>query len=276
MFELGLCLSPTRTHSSPLLFSGDLSAGLKFAKMYRYDGIEISLLNSGRLDRHQLVDEIQSLKLKVYAIATGQSFTVDGYYLYTRNLEHQRKALERLKDHIDLAAILDCFVIIGGIRGRILETGKAFESSVEKGQQALVACANYARGKGVNLLLEPINRYETNIINTLDEALDLMEKIGSRNFKLLLDTFHMNIEEKSIDECFIKAGRHIGHIHFADSNRMAPGWGHINFGEILDILKKIHYQGAVCFEILPKPDDVQATEQAIQYIRDLQGLYQDQ
>jgi len=274
MLELGLCLSLTRTLSSPLLFSGDLSAGLKFAKMYRYDGIEISLLDSGQLDRHQLVDEIQSLELKIYAIATGQSFTVDGYYLYNRNLEHQQKAVERLKAHIDLAALLGCFVIIGGIRGRILETGKEFESSVEKGNQALVACANYAHGKGVNLLLEPINRYETNIINTVDEAADLIEKIGSRNLKLLLDTFHMNIEEKSIAESFIKAGRHLGHIHFADSNRLAPGWGHIDFGEILDILKKIHYQGAVCFEILPKPDDVQAIQQAIQYIRDLQGFFQ--
>lgn len=88
MLELGLCPSHTRTTSSPLLFSGDLEGGLKFAKMHRFDGIELSLLSSSQIDRYHLVEEIHQSKLKVYAIATGQSFSIDGYGLYARNLDH--------------------------------------------------------------------------------------------------------------------------------------------------------------------------------------------
>jgi len=181
-----------------------------------------------------------------------------------------------LKTHIDFAAKLSCFVIIGGIRGRIFETGKDFDNAVEKGNQALIACANYAQGKGVTLLLEPINRYETNVINTVDEAIEVIEQIGSKNFKLLLDTFHMNIEEKSIVESFIRAAGHLAYIHLADSNRLAPGWGHINFKEILIALKNFRYPGAAGFEILPKPNDAQAIQHAIKYVRDLEGHCQVQ
>ena len=79
----------------------------------------------------------------------------------------------------------------------------------------------YAESKGVVLLLEPVNRYETNLINTLNDGLDIIEEIGSDHLKLLPDTFHMNIEESSIEESIVRAGSSIGYIHFADSNRLA-------------------------------------------------------
>jgi sugar phosphate isomerase/epimerase len=121
----------------------------------------------------------------------------------------------------------------------------------------------------VHLLVEPINRYETNFINTAQDGIELIEAIGHPCVKLLLDTFHMNIEE--IDPCITirKAAKHLGYVHFADSNRQAPGRGHINFQAIADVLAEIGYRGFINAEILPIPDDEQALLQTGQYIHSL-------
>ena len=136
-------------------------------------------------------------------------------------------------------------MIIGGIRGKISSSGGQFNNDVKQGNLALQTCLEYAEKMGVFLLLEPINRYETNIINTLDDGLELIEELGSSNLKLLPDTFHMNIEERSFAESIMRAGSHIGYVHFADSNRMAPGWGHIDFTQVLNALANVGYGGLI-------------------------------
>ena len=146
---------------------------------------------------------------------------------------------------------------------------QAFENFKEKGTLALKTCVKYAEEKKVLLLLEPINRYETNVINTLAEGSDLIREIESQHLKLIPDTFHMNIEERSLEESIVDAGAYIGYIHFADSNRLSPGWGHIDFFKIVSALKKTNYIGAVGIEVLPQPDDYSAAEQAIRYLNSM-------
>jgi sugar phosphate isomerase/epimerase len=76
----------------------------------------------------------------------------------------------------------------------------------------------------------------------------------------------MNIEERSFEESLTRAGAKIDYIHFADSNRLAPGWGHIDFAGILSVLKKLNYKGPIGIEVLPKPDDYSAAQQAVRYV----------
>ncbi|MCJ7647908.1 MAG: sugar phosphate isomerase/epimerase, partial [Candidatus Lokiarchaeota archaeon] len=106
----------------------------------------------------------------------------------------------------------------------------------------------------IRLTLEPVNRYESNFINTLNEGIEFIKRVGASNLGLLADTFHMNIEEVSIYDSIIQAKDYITHVHFADSNRWAPGCGHLDFVKIVQTLKKIGYQGYVSAEILPLPD----------------------
>ncbi len=240
--------------------------GMKNAKDLGYTGVELSLLDSEKVKQEWLMDKLEELNLKVYTIATGQTYYTDGYSLYSEEEDKRQRAVNRVKGHIDFAARLGSAVIIGGIRGKITAQAEGFKELEEKGMIALRACVKYAEGKGVILLLEPVNRYETNIINTLDEGLSLIEEIGSDHLKLLPDTFHMNIEESSIEESVVRAGSSIGYIHFADSNRLAPGWGHIDFPRVISALKKIKYSGPVGIEVLPKPDDYKAAEQAFRYM----------
>jgi 5-keto-L-gluconate epimerase len=267
MFDIAVSLSPTKTKFGPLLFSGNLDEGLKNAKAMGYQGVELSLLDSKNVDQKWLLARLNELNLKVYAIATGQSYYTDGYSLYSTEENKKLNAIERIKGHIDIASKLGSMVIIGGVRGKLSESGENRESEEAKGKLALAECLKFAAKKNVILLIEPINRYETNLINTLQEGIKLIEELGVDNLKLLPDTFHMNIEEKSIEESLLESKPYIGYIHFADSNRHAPGFGHLNFKKILSSLMKMNYKEVIGVEILPKPDDCIAAKHAINYIR---------
>lgn len=269
MFELGVSISPRKTEFAPLLFSGDMAKGMQNAKELGYCGVELSLLDSLAINQDEVLKYLKTLDLKVFAIATGQTYYTDGFSLYGATNETRNKTIERLKGHIDFASRLNSTVIIGGIRGKIDAQGQAFDELKEKGTLALSACVRYAEERNVLLLLEPINRYETNVINTLAEGVDLIRKIGSAHLKLLPDTFHMNIEERSLEKSISDAGASIGYIHFADSNRQAPGRGHTDFLKIVSALKKANYTGPIGIEVLPVPDDFSAAEQAIRHMNSL-------
>lgn len=270
MFDIGISLSPTKTKFGPLLFSGCLDEGLENIDTLGYQGVELSLLDSKKIDETWLLNKLKELNLKVYALATGQSYYTDGYSLFSHEKNSRMKTVERLKGHIDLASKLNSMVIIGGIRGKLIDSveGRKLRKLQEvEGRLALMECLRYAEDKDVILLIEPINRYETNLINTLQEGMELIDGSGSKNLKLLPDTFHMNIEEKSIEESLIKAKSYIKYIHFADSNRLAPGFGHIDFKSIISTLMKIGYKGAIGIEILPKPDDYSAAKKSIEFLK---------
>src|SRR5207253_4032862 len=107
--------------------------------------------------------------------------------------------------------------------------------------EAVAELGNYAKQYRVPLLFEPLNRYETNIINTVTAGLDLIDSMDTDNVRLLCDLFHMNIEERNIAGSLKKAGGYLGHVHLADSNRRAAGLGHTDFEPIAEALREIGY-----------------------------------
>ena len=96
--------------------------------------------------------------------------------------------------------------------------------------------------------VEVVNRFEQFLLNTVDEAISYVEAVGSPNAKILLDTFHMNIEEDFVGEAILKAGDKLGHLHIGENNRMPPGYGHIPWTEVGSALRQIDYQGYVVME----------------------------
>lgn len=108
--------------------------------------------------------------------------------------------------------------------------------------------ARFAKDLGVNIGLEPVNRYETYLVNTCDQALKLKEMIGEDNIKIHLDTYHMNIEEKSYYDATIKAGKDLIHYHLCENDRGIPGTGLVNWDEIFRALAEIDYKGNAALE----------------------------
>jgi sugar phosphate isomerase/epimerase len=133
----------------------------------------------------------------------------------------------------------------------------------------LQQCCAAAQPRGVRLALEPICRYETTLVNNVVQGLELIERVDADNFGLLLDTFHMNIEEPVIEESIRACGERIFHFHVADSNRWYPGAGHLDFTSILNTLFDTGYQGFVSGEFMPLPEADTAARRNIAYLRQL-------
>jgi D-psicose/D-tagatose/L-ribulose 3-epimerase len=105
-----------------------------------------------------------------------------------------------------------------------------------------------AEGNSVIFNMEVVNRFEQFLLNTCDEALAYVEAVDSPNAMIMLDTFHMNIEEDFLGEAIQKAGDKLGHFHIGENNRMPPGYGHIPWTEVGAALRKINYQRYVVME----------------------------
>ena len=153
---------------------------------------------------------------------------------------------------IDQAAIMGCPRIIGPIYS-VVGKADAVEPAQQKTEFALVVknlkqLAAYAAKKKITLCIEPLNRFETDFLNTCDKGLKLIKAVGAKNVKLHLDTFHMNIEEKNQAVAIKKAGKFLAHFHACGSDRGTPGGDHIDWKPIARALKQIGYTGDVVIE----------------------------
>lgn len=132
---------------------------------------------------------------------------------------------------------------------------------------ALFKLDQHAADLGTTLLYEPLNRYETNLVNTLGDAAQLITGAALPNVRILADLYHMNIEETNLADALRVAGPLVGHVHFADSNRRAAGLGHTDWAPIIAALVEIGYAGYLSAEVLPLPDTDTAARQTIASFR---------
>ncbi|WP_303881056.1 5-keto-L-gluconate epimerase [Acetomicrobium mobile] len=263
---MSVTISGLGSKFAPIILQGNYIEEINKAREIGYKAIELHIRNPKTIDISDIISVIKSNNLTVSTIGTGQAY-VDEKICFTSMDEGIRNAaVQRIKDHIDFAALLEAKVIIGTIKGLLPENRNEREIALERVITCLQECADYARNKGVRLVLEAINRYESNYLNTAEQTVEFIEKVSSRAIGLHLDTFHMNIEEKSIAETIRRYSSYLEHLHFADSNRCVPGLGHINFTEILATLLEINYDGYIGIEALPLPDGDSAARQALSYI----------
>lgn len=264
--KLSIVLSTQPASFSALAYKGHWEQNLAKIRTFGYDGVELAVRDPKLLDGPLLLSLLAHHQLVVPAVGTGQAYGEEGLSFTDPDENIRRRAIERVSTHVDLAAGLGAAVIIGLVRGR-----RGPDVSGEIAREWLVGalrtCA--ARNPSVRLAVEPINRYETNLINTVTSGLELVERVGAENVGLLLDTFHMNIEEPSIAASIACSADRLFHFHIADSNRWHPGAGHTDFRQILDALDRVSYRGFLSAEILPLPDPDTAALNNLKYLRSL-------
>ncbi len=264
--KLSVVLSTQPASFSALAYKGKIAENLAKIAQMDYDGVELAVRDPRLLDLPELEKILAQHKLLVSAIGTGQVYGEDGLSFTHPKADIREKTIERIFSHMELAEKLNAVVIIGLIRGQNLaEVGK---DCAEKWLvEGLRQCAS--EYKNVQLAIEPINRYETDLLNTVEQALNFLDRLKLENVGLLLDTFHMNIEEPSLTESIKIAGKKLFHFHVADSNRWYPGAGHINFLTIVQMLNEIGYNKFISGEMLPLPDPDTAAYKMIEFFRDL-------
>lgn len=252
--KLSVTFSPHCLDSSPVLFSGHLEEVFHFARENGFQGIELHLQNPDEVNKRTVRRLLTTYELEVPTIGTGMAATQEGLVFTSIDRQIQKAAVRRIYDHIELAHELQSGVTIGLIFGSTSGPAEQRQLQQRMAFECLSECIKKAEEESVTLFLEPVNRYESNQLNNLDDVIQVMSRCSSTNIKMLADTFHMNIEESDPMKSVRRHIASIGHLHLADSNRQAPGFGHFDFCRLFQALANSGYQGYGSFEILPKPD----------------------
>ena len=250
------------------LLAGSLDEKLRKAAALGADGVELMCFDPATLDVESIRSKLAENGLEAAAVASG-GLGIGKITLLHPDPQICEVARSRLKDLIYFAASLRAPVVtIGGFRGR--SNGDQRASLTRLGEILLEAAA-IANSRGVRLAVEPINRYEGDLIQNAAQGLVFLDQVNHPALGLLLDTFHMNIEEASWTEPFarvFRAGK-LFHVHLGDNNRLPPGKGLIDFQAILQTLSSIGYQGYLSAELLALPDADRAADETLMYLRTL-------
>ncbi len=238
---------------------------IRKASEYAYHGVELALKSAEDIDPIELDRWLNKYKIEVSCISTGQVFAALGLYFTHPEKTMRNKSVEVFNGLIVLAKDFGGLVNVGRARGFVAE-GQS-KSDAERLFIETVDCiCEKAYKHNVTILIEPVNRYEINFVNNVDEGAELVSKLKNKNIGLMPDVFHMNIEDDQIGDSLLRNGSLVKYIHFADSNRLAPGRGHLNFDEIFDALHAIKFNGWGSVEIFPQPDPDTAARQAAEYL----------
>lgn len=270
------------SYSALVYFGEEPQIGIKRVAEAGYDGIEL-IGEPDYYDVKQVNKLCADYGLKVSSICS--------IYDNTRDLVHpdarvRANALEYMKKLSDFTASVQCNMMIAqptavGKPEALAEDATEHAWAIE----GFRAASEYAAKNNVTLCLEPINRYESYMLNSIKQGLAWVKEVGMPNFALMGDTFHMNIEDPNIADAIRMAGEKLVHLHVAETTRQAPGYGHMDYKAILQALKDIQYDGYITFELLPATQDPhkcivtgggqeffdQYTKEAIAYLKTLEA-----
>lgn len=258
--KLSLVVSVEDTAFDAVAVRGGWESAVAHLASLGYDGVELAIRDPAEVDIGRVEAVVREAGLVVPALGTGQAYLRDGLSLSHTDPQVRRAAAERVAGHIRAAARLGSLVIIGLLRGR---TDGGRQATLARFLEGMRPVLDAAAGAGVRVVIEPINRYETDFLPTVEDTLSVIETSGAPHLGVLADTFHMNIEEATIEAALAAAGPRLWHVHTADSNRWAPGYGHLDFRAIVATLARLGYGGFLSAEILPKPDPEEAAAQTM-------------
>jgi len=236
----------------------DLEKSLQRLAKYKYDAVELE----GEPDKEKYEPKKVKKMLQQYGLKVS---SIAGMYLWKEEIKRDMASSDKkireqtimyLFKCIDYAQLMGAkLVIVVPAAVSKLAPSLSKKEDWKNSVKAVQEVAKYAEKKDILLAIEPINRYETYLVNSVQDALGYACEVNSSHVKIMADTFHMNIEERDIPEAIRIAGNNLINVHIADSNRCSVGRGHINFKALIKALKEINYQYALTLEPLPPVSD---------------------
>ena len=250
----------------PFIFWDDLPASCARAAALGFDAVELFFHEARSVNVAEVQAALTAHNLTVAALGSGAGWVKHKLRLTDPDARVRRRAIEYIARFIELAAQFHAPVIVGTMQGRWGE-GNSRQQVLSWLADALNELGDTAAKHGFPLLYEFLNRYETNLFNTAEDALAFLRMFHTQNVKLLCDLFHMNIEERDIPGALRIVGPKLGHVHFVDSNRRAVGWGHLDMTPIAQALRDVNFDGYLSAEAFPVPDGEAAARQTIESFR---------
>ncbi len=262
-----LCRVPEAA-AGPFVFHDNLETGFRKAAEVGFDAVELFLTGPDAVD----VEEIRSLQdrhgLAIAAVGTGAGMVKRGLSLTDPDPEKRAAALEFILGMVAFGGTLGAPAILGSMQGR--HAGSVTrEQALDWLAEALRTISGRAAEHGVPFIYEPLNRYETNLFNRLVPAAEFLTDRDLPNVVLLADLFHMAIEEADPAGALREAGPRVGHVHWADSNRHAMGFGHTDARPLAAALRELGYDKFLSAEVFPLPDADAAARQTLASLREL-------
>jgi 5-keto-L-gluconate epimerase len=262
--KLALAVAPENALMSAfVVFRDKLEHSMVKAAKLGFDGIELALLNRDQVDLPNVKRMMKETGLDIPMVSTGQIFADTAVSFTHLEKEKREKALADFLGLMEVASEFGSLINIGRLRGSLNEGSPSLDYFNEYMSRAL----KRSEELGVTIALEPVNRYEINFLNNCADTAKVIRNLGHPNLTMMPDVFHMNIEDPSIEGSLVKYADLISYVHFADSNRWAPGRGHLDFLSIITALKTSGFEGYASLEILPYPDPDQAALEGINTIR---------
>ena len=254
----------------PFVYWNGIEDGCERAAALGYDAVEIFAPSADAVRADDVKPILDQHNLRLAAVGTGAGWVKHGLSLTDPGIARREQARDFVKSIIECAGEFGASAIIGSMQGRY---GGNVHKTTALGYlgESLAELGEFATQFHAPLIYEPLNRYETNLCNTMAEGVSLITQFGAKNVVLLADLFHMNIEERDIAESLKDAAKHIGHIHFVDSNRRAVGAGHTDFFSIALALREMNYAGYLSAEVFALPDSNTAAEWTIKAFREITG-----
>lgn len=245
----------------PWILWDDLATSCRKAAELGFDGIELFTRDDSVPGLDEILDETG---LGLAAVGTGAGKVLQGLTLIDPDPAQRQKARDFVKSIVKLGAKHRAPAIIGSMQGN---HGANREDSLKLLADSLEELGEYAESHEVPIIYEPLNRYETNLFNRLEDAAEFVGSLNSNAVVLLADLFHMNIEEEDLALSLKNCSSLVGHVHFADTNRRPIGNGHLDVAPVAVALEEIDYDRYVSAEAFDYPDPVQAAGQTIQSFR---------
>jgi sugar phosphate isomerase/epimerase len=268
--KLAIAIASKNAEPSAFVVWRGFSSSIEKAKTAGYQGVELALRSEKEYREEGIAGILKKTGMEVSCISTGQVFATDRLCFTHEDADIRKRTIETFKGLINVAGGLGAMVNIGRARGSISpsrseeETEKLFCEGLYQLQPELERC-------GVKIVIEPVNRYEINYLNNVDQVCALLDKLHSPCFGVMPDVFHMNIEDDDICGSLRRNGEYVSYVHLADSNRYYPGMGHLDFPAVAAALREIDYKGWCTVEILPYPDPDTAAMKAAEYLLPIFG-----
>lgn len=236
--------------------AAEFEEGLKWLKQDCFDGLEICITDPCTVDLGKLKGKLKEFAMPVSTISTGQAVGMEGISLIEPDTVLRQRAIDRIKDHIVLAAQIACpNVTIGLIRGVGSKSKNSVRDEQEKLADAVFRCAAYGQQYGINLILEPLNKTESNLLTNVEETMRFLDQLQNPvNVGVLLDTYHSHMEDHGIEAAIARLKNKLFHVHFSDSNRGLPGSGCIDFQSVSAALLQANFHGFVSLEVRNLPN----------------------
>jgi sugar phosphate isomerase/epimerase len=232
-----------------------------------YQGVELQVCDVSRFDRRQVVAQLRGVGLEAVGVSTGPMASDDHLFLSDPDESVRHQAIARLCSAVEWAGELGTHVAIGSIRGFAswsADRATALDL-LDDGLGQVVAAASDA---GVEVLIEPQSRQATDLCNTVGQTVALIERLGVPGLGMEADSFHMALEEASVPAALVEAQRSgfLRHVQVSDTNRLAPGWGHLNWSDFFATLRSLGYDGYVSVEANQIPDSEAAAVQGMRFV----------